>query len=147
MPQLTPELVDLCARFAWNRSLREQQREETIRSEISDGIRRASGMAMAVNSLVVGTVCQSNRQACTELRGNLLENPHAPFDHEVAARLREQFEYRTRWGRFCAATKGGPVLGRYPHRQLFQALTAGATPHPVRCECAVCVRLFGALQQ
>ena len=127
--------------------MREQQKEEIIRSEIEDGIKRLrkrepvllskmsgpnihilyagprTDFAKKVNDIVVGTCCLNGRQACEELRLNLLENnPTAPFPIEAPFGARELLEYRTRWRRFCAWTKGGEDPGRYPVRLLAQAI-------------------------
>ena len=125
---LTPELVDQCVQLAFGCSLREQQREELIRREIGDGIRRLAkrgtnaDLVIKTNKVVVGTCCTNKRQAIQELRMNLLENPFAPFDKEAPENLRQQFEYRSRWRRFCVWTKGGPAMGPYPTFAFVHAL-------------------------
>ena len=60
-----------------------------------------------------------------QLRINLLENPNAPFETKVREDMEFAFQYRTRWRRFCAYTKGGPEVEKYPTRLLVQALMQG----------------------
>ena len=128
---LPQEALDIIFKFAFNWSLREQQREELIRREIGDGIRRLAkrgtnaDLVIKTNKVVVGTCCTNKRQAIQELRMNLLENPFAPFDKEAPENLRQQFEYRSRWRRFCAWSKGGPAMEKYPTHLLMQALMQG----------------------
>ena len=52
---LGPELVDMVAVFAWGHTLRQQQKEETIRAEISDGIRRLSSRCRVRFSGIYGS--------------------------------------------------------------------------------------------
>ena len=121
---LGPELVDMVAVFAWGHTLRQQQKEETIRAEFSDGIRRLSSrcrvrfsgiygsrarVAKNMCASVVGVVCKTQREACEELRAALLDNPFAPFSgpipdcHQNACK---HFVYRWRWGNFARFTQG-----------------------------------------
>ena len=127
MPQLPKEAVDICAEFVFGRRLRDQEKEKVICAEITDGIRRLgkrgyNGLAEFTNTLVVGTVCKNRRQACAELRMNLLENPYAPFETKVHEDMEFALQYRTRWRRFCAWTKGGPEVEKYPMHLLMRAL-------------------------
>ena len=131
--------MNLCSQFAFDRSLRDQQREELIRSAIEDSLRRMgkrgtdADLVITANKVVVGAYCANKRQAIQELRMNLLEieNPYAPFETrfgpsfpigEFALDMEFAFQYRMRWRRFCAYTKGGPVVEKYPTRLLVQAL-------------------------
>ena len=126
---------------AFGKTLREQQKEEIIRSEIEDGIKRLgkrapvllstmsgpnihilyagprTDFAKKVNDRVVGTCCLNGRQACEELRLNLLgDNPNAPFPIEAPYGERELFQYRIRWRRFCYFTrKYFPNPDKYSH--------------------------------
>ena len=133
---LTPELVDFCAQFVFGplpeltEHLRNQEKEKAICAEIADGIRRLgkrgyNGLAEFTNTLVVGTVCKNRRQACAELRMNLLEDPYAPFETKVHEDMEFALQYRTRWRRFCAWTKGGPEVERYPMHLLVRGLMDG----------------------
>ena len=125
---LPQEALDIIFKFAFKRSLHEQQREEIVRAEISKGIGRLArrgtnaDLVIKTNKVVVGTCCTNKRQAIQELRMNLLENPFAPFDKEAPEHLRQLFEYRSRWRRFCAWSKGGPPMESYPTRALVQAI-------------------------
>ena len=142
LPQLPKEAVDICAEFVFGRRLRDQEKEKVICAEITDGIRRLgkrgyNGLAEFTNTLVVGTVCKNRRQACAELRMNLLEDPYAPFETKVHCSqwtgplgslpidIEFAFQYRTRWRRFCAWTKGGPEVEKYPIDFLVRALMHG----------------------
>ena len=143
LPQLPKEAVDICAEFVFGRRLRDQEKEKVICAEIIDGIRRMgkrgtdADLVITANKVVVGTCCVNKRQAVQELRMNLLEieNPYAPFetrfgpwlptDIEFALDIEFAFQYRTRWRRFCAWTKGGPEVEKYPTRLLMQALMQG----------------------
>ena len=130
LPQLPKEAVDICAEFVFGRRLRDQEKEKVICAEITDGIRRLgkrgyNGLAEFTNTLVVGTVCKNRRQACAELRMNLLEDPYAPFETKVHEDMEFALQYRTRWRRFCAWTKGGPEVEKYPTRLLVRALMHG----------------------
>ena len=130
LPQLPKEAVDICAEFVFGRRLRDQEKEKVICAEITDGIRRLgkrrwNGLAEFTNTLVVGTVCKNRRQACAELRMNLLETPYAPFETKVHEDTEFALQYRTRWRRFCAWTKGGPEVEKYPTRLLVRGLMDG----------------------
>ena len=140
--------------MAFGRTLREQQKEEIIKSEIEDGIKRLgkrtpvslttmmgpnlhiifagsrAEFAKKVNNIVVGTCSLNGRQACAELRLNLLgDNPCAPFEKVQENRgLRELLEYRSRWRHLCAYTKGYiPNPGSYPVRWLTSVLLSRPT--------------------
>ena len=133
---LPQEALDIIFKFAFNRSLRDQQIEEVVKDEIGDSISRLCKRgrqkdAILANDKVVGTCCNTQRQACAELRLNLLsDNPFAPtLPQDNFPRL----QYRYRWRLFCDWSRGGPMPDKYPTQVLARfmvecALRRGENP-------------------
>ena len=89
---LTPELVNQCVQLAFGCSLREQQREELIRREIAEGIRRLgkrgtdADLVIKANKVVVGTCCADiGNQSIVFFRP-------APPASDMPAHITQEFE-------------------------------------------------------